>query len=268
MVNKIGILVMEGTNCEYETLLAFKRLKGDAELVHIKQMLGEVKKDERSIDDYSCIIIPGGFSSGDYVRAGAIFASRLSKIRKEIIEFIEDDRLLGGICNGFQVLVELGVLPGTDETISDKKEAAFIMNNSNKFECRPTLVKHVNKGKCLFTSRYKKDDILLFPSAHGEGNIVFKDDDILYRLIENDQIVFRYVDDKGDYSGYPWNPNGSTFNIAGICNGRGNVFGLMPHPERVFYRYMHPDWTRDRGRDISGDGLLFFKSILDYVEKY
>ncbi|HIH77629.1 MAG TPA: phosphoribosylformylglycinamidine synthase subunit PurQ, partial [Halobacteria archaeon] len=111
MANKIGILTMEGTNCECETFLAFKRLKGDAELVHIKQILGEVK-DERSIDDYTCIIIPGGFSSGDYIRAGAIFASRLSKIKKEIIEFVEDDKLLGGICNGFQVLVELGVLPG------------------------------------------------------------------------------------------------------------------------------------------------------------
>lgn len=188
MANKIGILTMEGTNCECETFLAFKRLKGDAELVHIKQILGEVK-DERSIDDYSCIIIPGGFSSGDYIRAGAIFASRLSKIKKEVIEFVEDDKLLGGICNGFQVLVELGVLPGTKETMTDKKEAAFIVNNSNRFECRPTLVKHVNNGKCLFTKRYKKDEILLFPSAHGEGNIVFKDEETLYRLISNDQIV-------------------------------------------------------------------------------
>jgi len=267
MDNKIGILTMEGTNCEYETFLAFKRLKGEAELLHIKQILGEVK-DERSLSDYTCIIIPGGFSSGDYIRAGAIFASRLSKIKKEIIEYIEEDRLLGGICNGFQVLVELGVLPATKETQSDEKEAAFIVNNSNLFECRPTILKHVNNGKCLFTNKYKKDEIMLFPSAHGEGNIVFKDEETLDRLISNDQIVFRYVDDKGDYSGYPWNPNGSMLNIAGICNNRGNVFGLMPHPERVFYRYTHPDWTRDKNRDTFGDGFLFFKSIIDYVEKF
>ncbi|RZN64139.1 MAG: phosphoribosylformylglycinamidine synthase subunit PurQ [Candidatus Methanoliparum thermophilum] len=266
MSKKIGILTMEGTNCEYETFFAFKRLKGDAELVHIKQILGEVK-NERSIGDYTCIIIPGGFSSGDYIRAGAIFASRLSKIKDEIIEFIEEDKLLGGICNGYQVLVDLGALPATKKTISDEKEAAFIINSSNKFECRPTLVKHVNNGKCLFTRKYKKDDVLLFPSAHGEGNIVFRDEETLNRLISNDQIVFRYVDDKGDYSGYPWNPNGSIFNIAGICNNKGNVFGLMPHPERVFYRYMHPDWTRNRDID-RGDGLLFFKSIIDYVERY
>jgi Phosphoribosylformylglycinamidine (FGAM) synthase, glutamine amidotransferase domain len=117
---KICVLRMEGTNCEWETFLAFKRLKGDAEFVHIKQILKE-SEEERFLEDYACVIIPGGFSSGDYVRAGAIFASRLSKLKKEIIEFIEEDKLLGGICNGFQVLVELGVLPGIGEALSGEK---------------------------------------------------------------------------------------------------------------------------------------------------
>ncbi|RZN71054.1 MAG: phosphoribosylformylglycinamidine synthase subunit PurQ [Candidatus Methanolliviera hydrocarbonicum] len=261
---KICVLRMEGTNCEWETFLAFKRLKGDAEFVHIKQILKE-SEEERFLEDYACVIIPGGFSSGDYVRAGAIFASRLSKLKKEIIEFIEEDKLLGGICNGFQVLVELGVLPGIGEALSEEKKAVLTVNDSNLFECRPTLLRHVNGGKCIFTRRYTKDKIVIFPSAHAEGKLVFGGEDTLEKMIENDQIVFRYTDSKGDYAGYPWNPNGSTYNIAGICNERGNVFGLMPHPERVFYSYTHPDWTRN-SMGVYGDGMPLFKSILDYID--
>ncbi|UCF13588.1 MAG: phosphoribosylformylglycinamidine synthase subunit PurQ [Thermoplasmatales archaeon] len=270
---KVGVLRIEGTNCEQESYDAFKRLGANPELLHLKQLLNiDCNKDEkRDVFDYQCLMIPGGFSVGDYIRAGAIFAARIkSKLQKNLTEFVKKEYPILGICNGFQVLIELGLLPGIDDAIPSSPEACLYLNDSNRYECRPTLLKHENNGKCIFTSKIPKNDIRLIPSAHAEGKLLFPIDrqkEYLKKLEENDQVVFRYVDPEGNYGGYPWNPNGSISNIAGICNNHGTVFGMMPHPERTFYKHQHPDWTRAGLGDLIGDGQAIFESVLDNISK-
>lgn len=270
----MAVLRIEGTNCEDETVYAFKTLGVYAEAVHLKQFYSDMinESERKNIWDYSAIVFPGGFSAGDYVRAGAIFSARIkSKLKSDLEIFIKEGYPVLGICNGFQVLVELGALPGFDEDrpIADKPEMALAINDSNRFECRQSYLKHENSGNCIFTKKYDKGEIVVFPVAHAEGKVTFpvgKEDEYLERLEENDQIVFRYVNEKGDYAGYPWNPNGSFSNIAGICNAKGNVFGLMPHPERVIHPYQHSDWMRNKREE--GDGLRIFKSVLEYLENF
>lgn len=264
---KVAILRIEGTNCEEELYLSFKRLGLEADIIHLNQ----ISRKEISIFDYGCIMIPGGFSSGDYVRAGAIFATRLkATLKDELLDFIREGRLLGGICNGFQVLVEMGLLPGfTTDKHYPVAQAALTTNDSGRFECRPTFLKH-ETTICRFTKKLEKGKIISLPVAHMEGKFVFpteKEKNYLFKLIENEQIVFRYVDRNGNYESYPWNPNGSLYNIAGICNKEGNIFGMMPHPERVFYKLQHPDWTRSGLQENIGDGRIIFESIAEELRK-
>ncbi|TDA25711.1 MAG: phosphoribosylformylglycinamidine synthase subunit PurQ [Archaeoglobi archaeon] len=261
---RVAVLRIEGTNCEEETAEAFRSFGVQAELVHLKQFYSDMIRyeEQRSIFDYHCLVFPGGFSAGDYVRAGAIFSARVkSVLRRDLEEFIKLGYPILGICNGFQVLAELGALPGFDEDrpIAEKPEMALAINDSGRFECRTTFLKR-ESSKCIFTRAVEKR-ILRIPVAHAEGKVVFpkeKEKDFLERLIENEQIVFRYVDEKGEYSGYPWNPNGSFYNIAGICNATHTVFGLMPHPERVFYDHRNGGY---------GDGYYIFKSAVEYLER-
>jgi phosphoribosylformylglycinamidine synthase len=270
---KVGVLRIEGTNCEQESLDAFKRLGANPEFVHLKQLLHiDCNKDEkRNVFDYQCIMIPGGFSAGDYIRAGAIFAARMkSKLGKDLEEFVKQEYALLGVCNGFQVVTELGFLPGVDTIMSKVPEACLNINDSNRFECRPTLLKHENNGKCIFTSKIVKNDVRLIPSAHAEGKLLFpldKQVKYLKKLEENDQVVFRYVDPDGNHAGYPWNPNGSISNLAGICNHIGNVFGMMPHPERTFYKHQQANWPQSGINKDIGDGRAIFESVLDYISK-
>ena len=269
----VAILRIEGTNCEQESFDAFKRLGASPEFVHLKQLLHiDCNEDEkRNVFDFQCIMIPGGFSAGDYIRAGAIFAARMkSKLGKDLEEFVKQEYPVLGVCNGFQVLTELGLLPGIDTVITSVPDACLNINDSDRFECRPTFLKHENKGKCVFTKKIPKDDIRLIPSAHAEGKLLFpldKQKEYLNKLEENDQVVFRYVDPDGNYADYPWNPNGSFSNLAGICNHIGNVFGMMPHPERTFHQHQHPDWTKNGLDDNIGDGKAIFESVVDYVSK-
>jgi len=270
---KVAILRIEGTNCEQESYDAFKRLGADPEFVHLKQLLGIDcnKNEKRDIFDYQCLMIPGGFSSGDYIRAGAIFAARIkSKLQKRLEDFVKQEYPILGVCNGFQVLTELGLLPGFDARMKSTPEACLYLNDSNRFECRPTILKHENNGKCVFTSKIPKNDLRLIPSAHAEGKLMFpldKEREYLRKLEDNDQIVFRYVDPYGNYTGHPWNPNGSVSNLAGICNNQGNVFGLMPHPERAYYKHQHSNWTQTKLENNIGDGRAVFESVLDYISK-
>lgn len=268
---RVCVLRIEGTNCEEESYLAFRRLGTKPEKIHLKQLIGmDVSHEERrSLSDYQVLVFPGGFSSGDYVRAGAIFAARMkSRLSKDLVDFIKSGKPVLGICNGFQILVETGLLPAMSGVMSEYPEAVLGTNDSGRFECRPTILKMVNRGNCVFTSRISPEKLSLIPSAHAEGKLMFpldKSKRIVNELEENDQIVFKYVDPEGNLAGYPWCPNGSTDNIAGICNRDGNVLGLMPHPERVFFRFTHPDWTRQP--DGPGDGRTVFESVLDYVTK-
>ena len=268
---RVCVLRIEGTNCEEETSLAFKNVGASPEKVHLKQLIHSCPEEmRRELASYDILALPGGFSAGDYVRAGAIFAARIrSALSKEIDEFVREGRPVIGICNGFQILVELGLLPSFEGGMSAEPQAALYVNDSARFECIPTLLKHENGGNCIFTKDLPKGKVVMFPSAHMEGKLMFpaeREQDFLERLEANGQIVFRYVDPEGRYAGYPWSPNGSISSLAGVCNPAGNVLGLMPHPERVFHRYTHPDWTRS-GADPSGDGdgKVIFQSAVGHV---
>jgi len=275
---KVCVLRIEGTNCEAESAQVFDHLGACAELVHLNQILGKDvdQVERRELMDYNILMIPGGFSSGDYIRAGAILAARIKgTLKDQLKEFVEDGRPVLGVCNGFQVLVELGLLPAFSQTMTHFPTAILSNNDSNRYECRPTLLRHESKGKCVFTKKLPKDRVIMCPSAHAEGKFLFPKDEqetLFQELVDQDQLVFRYVDSDGELAGYPYNPNGSYMNIAGICNPQGNVFGMMPHPERSFFRYQHHDWTRvcpilnDKGpQDIPGDGRVVFESVLEHV---
>jgi phosphoribosylformylglycinamidine synthase I len=264
---KACILLIEGTNCEDESWRAFNTVGIEAEKVHLKQLTGDCTAERRRIlEDYDVLFLPGGWSAGDYVRAGAIFAARLkTKLGKEVAKFIEDGKLVVGVCNGFQILVESGLLPGFDG-VSKHPQAVLAINASSRFQCRPTYLKHVNK--CKATSVIPEGRVMQVPVAHAEGRLTFGADNEKYleRLIEDKQIVFRYCRSDGSEAGgeFPWNPNGSLHDIAGICNPEGNVLGMMPHPERVVDPLQQADWTRKKYD--AGDGRIFFESIKAYLK--
>jgi len=270
---RVCVLRIEGTNCEEETSLAFKNVGASPEKVHLKQLIHSCPEEmRRELASYDILALPGGFSAGDYVRAGAIFAARIrSALSKEMEEFVKSGKPVIGICNGFQILVELGLLPASGPTMSREPQAALYVNDSARFECIPTLLKHENSGSCIFTRNLPKGKVVMFPCAHMEGKLMFRAEEEagrLAKLEEEGQVVFRYVDPEGRYAGYPWSPNGSISSIAGVCNPAGNVLGLMPHPERVFHRFTHPDWTRmnvDPSGD--GDGRTIFQSAVEYASK-
>jgi len=272
---KVAVLRIEGTNNEQEMWDGFHALGAQPELVHLNQLVKkDLPKDEkRSLADYHVLMLPGGFSAGDYIRAGAIYAARMkAAIPKDLVEFVRAEKPIGGMCNGFQVLVELGLLPGKGAVLPDVPMAVLNRNDSALFECRPTLLKHENNGKCVFTRSIRKGEVRLIPSAHAEGKFMLpasEQEKILQKLWDNDQVVFTYTDPEGGKAAYPWSPSGSLGGIAGITNEMGTVFGMMPHPERVFHRYQHPDWTRDAKRrpDDAGDGRAVFESVLQYVER-
>jgi len=264
---KVCVLRVGGTNCDAETKRSFEELSVQAEIVHVNEL---VKR--RSLMEYSGLVFPGGFSYGDYVRAGAIWAKWiLAKLGKELKAFVEENRPILGICNGFQVLVEAGLLPGF-ERINSYPEAALATNFPPGYNCRWIYIKHENKGKCVFTRKISKGKVLRMPVAHSEGRFMFTKEEekqCLERLYENDQLVFRYCDKNGEYADgrFPTNPNGSFHDIVGVCNPEGTIFGLMPHPERSFYWWQQPDWTRQERMPQYGDGKLIFESLIEYLMK-
>jgi phosphoribosylformylglycinamidine synthase subunit PurQ / glutaminase len=264
----VCVLRIEGTNCEDEMAEAFNMVGAKAEKVHLKQLSGDVSGDlRRDLEDYDILALPGGFSAGDYVRAGAIFAARIkSSVGTQLRRFVEEEKPVLGVCNGFQILVELGLLPAFDDIMSAEPTAALYTNDSARFECRPTVLRNDNRGKCIFTSEVAPKKLLTIPSAHGEGKLMSMDPEFVQRLEDNDQIVFRYVEPDGSSPEYPWNPNGSPSDIAGICNPAGNVLGMMPHPERVMTRFTHPDWTRGYESEY-GDGRVIFTSVMKTLVK-
>ncbi len=267
----IAILSIEGTNCDEELATALRELGANPEIVHLKQLMGsEVPRGERRrLSDYAAAFVPGGFSAGDYVRAGAIFAARLrAAIGPELEEFVREGKILGGICNGFQVLTELGLLPGRGHGRLGPPDAALMTNDSNRFECRPTYIAW-DGGAFPPLAPWPKGTTLYAPSAHAEGKLVLSGPpgEKLRELEKNGQVIFRWVTPAGAPAGYPWNPNGSEGNVAGICDLRGNVFGIMPHPERAFFRLQRPDWTRDGPTEGLGDGARFLDAVLTHAER-
>ncbi len=266
---RVAILSIEGTNCDEELRVALQQLGASAEIVHLKQFEGRdvSPAERRRLSDYAALFVPGGFSSGDYVRAGAIFAARVrASIGPQLEEFVREGRIVAGICNGFQVLTELGLLPGAPGGRLRRPDAVLMTNDSGRFECRPTFVAWQG-GVFGSLAHLEKGARFLFPSAHGEGKLVLGGDapTRLRELEASGQILFRWVAPDGGPPVYPWNPNGSEGDVAGLTNPEGNVFGLMPHPERSFFRAQAPDWTRTGGPEGFGDGRTFFGAVLDHA---
>jgi len=264
---KVCVLRVGGTNCDRETRRAFQDLGVKADVVHLIQLLRQ-----RNINTYHGLVIPGGFSYGDYVRAGAIWGNEIAvKLGPDLKRFMDEGKPILGICNGFQVLVEAGLLPGL-KTSDLSPQAALAMNTSGKYECRWVYLRHENAGRCVFTSLIARSKVLRMPVAHAEGRFIFqkeKEHEYLRALCEGDQLVFRYCDESGEPAEgcYPVNPNGAFHDIAGVCDATGTVFGLMPHPERAYYGWQLPDWTLTGKTSEYADGKLVFESAVKYIVK-
>ncbi|MDE0396807.1 MAG: phosphoribosylformylglycinamidine synthase I [Candidatus Poribacteria bacterium] len=255
---KVLILRTAGTNCDAETDTAFQLAGAQTALVHIQHLIsGKV-----NLTDYQILAIPGGFSYGDDIAAGILLAIEMKhKLTNALNQFVADGKLVIGICNGFQVLVRTGLLPGTDASAEMTQRSTLAMNTSAKFECRWVDL-DTQESPCIFTKDIKPRVYL--PVAHAEGRFTAPTD-VLADLETNNQVVFRYAD-----STYPNNPNGSDADIAGICDATGRIFGLMPHPERFLTKWNHPRWTRlTETQDTAseeGDGLAIFKNAVNYVK--
>ena len=264
---KAIIIRTAGTNCDYETKAAFELAGAEAHRVHVNRLIsGEVK-----LSDFDIMAIPGGFSYGDDIASGKILANELKyNLGVKLQEFAEDGKPIIGICNGFQVLVKMGLLP---DSVRFQQNTTLTFNDSDKFECRWVNLKSSqisnlksqmkSKAKCIWTKNLP--EIIQLPVAHGEGKFVACDDKTLKEIEANGQVALRYCDDKGKPAGYPYNPNGAENAIAGICNRKGNVFGLMPHPERYVFKYQHPA-LKGIGSDESGWGLAIFKNAVNMLE--
>jgi len=257
MKPKVSILYGYGINCDNETQYGFELAGAEAEKVHVNQLIS----GERKLRDYQILAIPGGFSFGDDIGAGKVLATKIKyNLAAEFSEFIKKGKLIIGICNGFQVLVKLGILPGFNGNY-DRQEVTLTFNDSSRFEDRWVCLKINQKSKCIWTRGIER---LYLPVRHGEGKFVSREEKIRERLISQNRIVAQYMDDKGNLAGYPWNPNGSELNIAGICDETGRIFGLMPHPEAFLFPQNHPRWTREKIQE--GEGLKIFKNAINFVK--
>lgn len=228
---KFGVVVFPGSNCDQDMIYVLRTIMG--------QEVVELWHKDHSLQKCDMIILPGGFSYGDYLRSGAI--ARFSPIMEKVSEFADKGGYVFGVCNGFQILCEAKLVPGT-----------LLHNTERKFSCKNVFIKAQNSDT-LITSGIPKDKVLKTPIAHGEGNY-FNEAEALKKMNDNGQILFRYCDEKGNITPEA-NPNGTIENIAGVCNAGKNVFGMMPHPERA----SDPELGNT-------DGKLLFESILNLVQ--
>lgn len=284
---KVIVLRTAGTNCDAEAVFAFESCGARVQAVHINQLF-----DGRArLGDAHILVIPGGFTYGDDIGSGRILANELRlRLGEDLCRFIGDGKLMIGICNGFQVMVKAGILPGPLDSNEEKthasssqreptgrrepigaQKATLINNDSGKFEDRWCHLK--TEGKSVWTEGL--GSVVYFPVAHAEGKFIPKDQDVLAKLRDNGQIAFRYCNPNGGKPAYPENPNGSVDDIAGITDKTGRVLGLMPHPERHFLFTQHPCWTRlslpagqtgPNGRH--GHGAKIFENGVQYVKKH
>lgn len=256
-----------GINCEEESRHAFELVGAEAKIVHINDLI--MKKD--NLDNYDIMMFPGGFSYGDDTFSGNAFANKIkNNLWEDLIRFIEAKKLILGVCNGFQVMTNLGLfsLPSTGY---GKRINAMISNKSNRYECRWVNIKNNPQTGCIFT---KGIDQTFIPIAHGEGQF-YCNEETLKELENNNQIVFTYCNHDGsDADGeFPANPNGSMKDIAGVCDKTGRIMGMMPHPERAIYSINRPDYPLIKEMNkrnnkelpkIVDSNLAIFKNAVSY----
>lgn len=269
---RVLIFHADGTNRDLEAAHAFELAGAEPDIVP----LNDLRASARSWSDYQILALPGGFSYGDTLGAGRLFALDLRVyFAGEVGAFISAGKPVIGICNGFQALIRVGVLPGLGQTRlpegqgSAMRDATLTFNAAGRFECRWVTLKPQSQT-CLWTRGL---DLVECPVAHGEGNFVLREPALLDTLRANDQVALVYATPEGEPAAgiYPLNPNGSIADIAGICNPQGNVLGLMPHPEDHVHPYHHPRWSRrhsfaeEHGSDRMG--LRIFQNGVQYASQ-
>jgi phosphoribosylformylglycinamidine synthase subunit PurQ / glutaminase len=249
-----------GTNRDADAAAVLEDQGAIVEVLHLNDILRR-----RNLLTYNGLVFPGGFAYGDYVRAGAIWAKRISaSLNEDLNTFVSSGKPILGICNGFQALIEMGLLPST--RYSEDPSVALAGNSSGKFECRWVFLKTFSETKCVYTKGLS--GIMRFPVAHGEGRFIVQSEDTMSELQRKQQIALQYCDANGQPAEkhYPENPNGSDRDVAGICNESGTVLGLMPHPEDAYWGYQTPDWTEKQETQRFGDGAGIFKCMVDYIQ--
>jgi len=266
------ILHARGTNRDREAALACELARAAAEIVHVNQLIA----GERRLADYRMLVLPGGFSYGDDLGAGKLWAVALNhRLGDDLAAFVAAGKPVLGICNGFQVLVKAGLLPGGQgsgvrdqgadgllPSVSRLPSPAVTLtrNDSGRFECRWVYLQPQPDNPCIFTRGLA--ELIYCPVAHGEGKFVARDAETLAALERRGLIALRYASPTCGVAGYPWNPNGSQAGIAGICNSHGNVLGLMPHPEDHVFAEQHPRFHRGERGLL---GLPLFRNGVDYA---
>ncbi len=277
MTPRALVIRAAGTNTDGETVTACDKVGFKTDLVHVNRLAASPDL----LKQYQLFIVPGGFSYGDDLGSGRVFANELRlKLGDAIRRFVTDGKLVLGICNGFQILVKANLLPDPAKSVAvahahmaggecrelktsiPQRQVTLTYNDSGHFEDRWIRMKVISTKSPFFT-----EEGWMFETAvnHGEGKFVTDTTATLEELKKNGQVVLKYVDDQGREAGYPWNPNGSTECIAGICDPTGRVLGLMPHPEKHQDPTNHPQWTRRGLREA--DGLRVFRNACAYVKK-
>ncbi|MDP2973787.1 MAG: phosphoribosylformylglycinamidine synthase I [Candidatus Diapherotrites archaeon] len=238
MKPNVLVLTGYGINCEEETAFAFAKAGAVAKIVHVNDLI----KQPKMLHGFQIFAFPGGFSYGDDTGSGNALANKIrNNLWNDLMRFIEKENLVIGICNGFQVIANLGLLPAIGKKYGDRT-IALAHNNSATYECRWVRLRNYSK-KCVFT---KGIDEIRLPVAHGEGKFT-AEEKILRQLAANDQIVFKYMKAGKPANGeFPFNPNGAMQDIAGICNESGRILGLMPHPERNIFFTQQDDWAMQK----------------------
>ena len=255
---RVLILRAPGTNCDVETAHAFEVAGAKTVSVHVNRLIAEPSLGQ----DCQILCFPGGFSYGDDVAAGRILAQRLQVHLQDLIaEFRDQERLVLGICNGFQVMMRLGIFfPGAELAAP----ATLALNNQARFEDRWVNLKNVDSNSVFL----RGIDTLFLPMAHAEGRFVLRDREAASRLLEQQQLGLRYCTADGQTGTeplpFPENPNGAEMNVAGISDPSGRIFGLMPHPERHIVATHHPFWTRRKVQPEKGEGLKMFENAVEY----
>lgn len=260
---RVLVLRAPGTNCDKETAFAFEQAGGTPRTAHIRELLG----NPSLLAEHQVLCIPGGFSYGDDIASGRILGNQLrEQLADALQEFRASDKLVLGICNGFQVLMKTGLLDIDD---AEGPQATLAWNDSGRYEARWVNL-NVQPGNCVFLQGI--EDIVL-PVAHAEGKFVVRDQQTLDSLAGAGRLVLRYTDSAADSRAlslepqvpYPANPNGASADIAGICDTTGRVLGLMPHPERFLFAHQHPNWT-SQGLSGAGAGAKLFDNAVAYFK--
>lgn len=272
---KALVLTGYGLNCDYETDFSLKLAGAESHCIHINEMISSGRSGpEIRLSDYHILVFGGGFSWADDHGAGVLMATKIRHhLGEQIQQFIDDGKLVMGICNGFQALVNLGLVPGFDSSYQERR-VALTYNDSGNFVDDWVQLKINEKSPCVFTKGLSSLDL---PVRHGEGKF-YAEDETINRLLENNQIALQYSDGNGNPAGgkWPMNPNGSIKDIAGICDPSGRIFGLMPHPEAFNHYTNHPDWTlkkealQRQGKTIEseeGEGIKLFRNAVEYLKR-